>query len=121
MTRFTIALVAATLAAGPTLASEPVDAMAAFVRAQTQAWVATPAVIEALRAQNVETASLSQADIDAMDHDSEDSNRESHEANDYPDEPEFCSDDSEDDYRQYGSRSKHKKKKHQYDSDQDAI
>ena len=69
MTRFTIALVAATLAAGPTLASEPVDAMAAFVRAQTQAWVATPAVIEALRAQNVETASLTQADIDAMDQD----------------------------------------------------
>ena len=34
-------------------------------------------------------------DSDAMDHASEDSNRESHEGNAYPDEPDYVSDDDE--------------------------
>ena len=67
MKRYTIALATVALAAGQALSAGPTDDMAAFV--QSQDWVTSPAIIQALRAQNAETAGLTQADIDALDQD----------------------------------------------------
>jgi len=56
------------LAAGPTFAANEFEAgLRELATSQLQAWVQDPLVVQAIRAQNVETAGLPQSEIDRLD------------------------------------------------------
>ncbi len=68
MTRFFTAL-ALTLTPLTASASSPTEAMIGYAQEQVQAWVVTPEVVAAIKAQNERTASMSQSEIDGLDKD----------------------------------------------------
>ncbi|MAM60488.1 hypothetical protein [Maritimibacter sp. UBA3975] len=53
--------------ATPTMADDAASAMGAFLDENVMSWATAPVLIGAVRAQNAETAALSQSEIDAMD------------------------------------------------------
>ena len=55
------------LSATAVAAAEPSDAALTFAKAQAADWINHPVVVAAVRAQNAETAALSEADIISMD------------------------------------------------------
>lgn len=55
------------LCTAPVFASEAAIAMTDFARTQAAAWINDPTIINAIRAQNIDTANLSQGDIYGLD------------------------------------------------------